>query len=99
MISCSWLVGSATSFRKDTPALKSELTMTPASTTTRMRLPFARPLMMSTKKTVSSEKQKAVTESMRELKPRMMASAAPNAAPWEAPKMSGLTSGFWNVPW
>ena len=41
----------------------------------------------------------AFAESIRELNPKMIASAAPKAAPWEAPRMSGETSGFWKVPW
>ena len=73
--------------------------MTPASTTTIMWLPRARALMSSTKSTVRSENPKANTEVITELRPKRMATAAPKAAPWLAPRMSGDTSGFWKVPW
>ncbi len=86
------------SFVQDTPAWNSELTMTPASTTTIMWLPLARELMSSTSPTVISEKQKADTETRPMVKPARIAPAAPKAAPWLAPRMSGDTNGFWNVP-
>ena len=73
--------------------------MTPASTTTIMWLPRARELMSSTKSTVNRENPNAKRDVVKELTPRRMATAAPNAAPWLAPKMSGETSGFWKMPW
>ena len=73
--------------------------MTPASTTTIMWLPRARVLISSTNNTVIRENPKAKRDVVKELTPRRIATAAPNAAPWLAPKMSGETSGFWKVPW
>ena len=65
----SWEVGSATSLMKLTPALNSELTMTPASTVTRMRLPRENLLTRSTTATESMENANAVTEMAREEAP------------------------------
>ena len=87
-------VGSATSLVKETPAEKSELIMVPASTVTRMRFPFARLLTKRTRSTVAMEKAKAETDTPNAADPAKMAIAAPKAAPCEAPRMSGDTSGF-----
>ena len=73
--------------------------MTPASTTTMRWFPFARAPTRSTSSTATMEKAKAEAETPNAAAPRRMAMAAPNAAPCEAPRMSGETSGFWNVPW
>ena len=98
-MAASWSVGSAMSLVNDTPAWNSELTMTPASTTMSRWLPLARVPMASTSSTAAMEQANANSEMPSEPSPSRMATAAPNAAPCEAPRISGETSGFWNVPW
>ena len=95
----SWSVGSAISLVNDTPADSSELTMTPASTTVSTWLPRAAWATTITRSTVPNATKNASTETPKLANPSKMATAAPNAAPCDAPKMSGETSGFWNVPW
>lgn len=64
-----------------------------------MRFPFARLDMSSTRNTVAIAKQNANRLVANALAPKRMAIAAPSAAPWDAPRISGDTSGFWKVPW
>ena len=73
--------------------------MMPASTRVSTRLPPATRLMAKAAATVTMEKQKAERVIIRVEAPRRMASAAPKAAPLEAPKISGEAMGLWNTPW
>ena len=72
--------------------------MMPASTVTRIRLPRARLLTSSTMPTAASETAKAEPEIASEVPPARMAQQAPKAAPCDAPRKSGETSGFWKMP-
>ncbi len=62
-------------------------------------MPRALLLTSSTIPTAASETAKAEPEITSELPPARMAQHAPNAAPCDAPRKSGETSGFWKIPW
>ena len=89
MVSLSRLIASAaswsTSFSSDgSPGFFGAVTANPTA---------------STSSTAAMEQANANSEMPSEPSPSRMATAAPNAAPCEAPRISGETSGFWNVPW
>ena len=60
--------------------------------------PGARWATSITRPTVRRPKPKALRVIIRLDAPRRMASAAPKAAPLEAPRMSGEAMGLWNTP-
>ena len=86
-------------FRYDVIAPNRLLMRIPARTMERVALPLVNLLTAYAPATQAIAPRKANRVISTAPKSRRIASAAPNPAPDDAPRMSGDTSGFWNIPW